>query len=235
MISHMGEFRGADSDYVGPKKAEGFSPYDDNGGTTVAIAGPDFCVIASDTRLGTGYSILTREQPKLFRLSSTTVLGSSGCWCDTLSLSRLLEARLQMYLHEHNKPMATPAVAQMMSTVMYNKRFFPYYVSNILAGLDNEGKGAVYSYDPIGHYARSDYRASGNSGALLQSLLDNQIGFKNMEGVIPTPPTLEKALVLIKDAFISAAEREIATGDAIRINIITKDGIREETFPLRKD
>ncbi|KAG8293304.1 Proteasome subunit beta type-1 [Homalodisca vitripennis] len=63
--------------------------------TTVAIAGPDFCVIASDTRLGTGYSILTREQPKLFRLSSTTVLGSSGCWCDTLSLSRLLEARLQ--------------------------------------------------------------------------------------------------------------------------------------------
>lgn len=56
-----------------------------------------------------------------------------------------------------------------------------------------------------------------------------------MEGVIRTPPSLEKAICLIKDAFISAAEREIATGDAVHINIITKDGIQEETFPLRKD
>lgn len=82
-----------------------------------------------------------------------------------------------MYLHDHNKSMPTPAVAQMLSTMMYNKRFFPYYVSNILAGLDNEGKGAVYSYDPIGHFARSDFRATGSSGALLQSLLDNQVSF----------------------------------------------------------
>lgn len=81
----------------------------------------------------------------------------------------------QMYVHEHNKTMPTQAVAQMLSIVMYNKRFFPYYVSNILAGLDSEGKGAVYSYDPVGHYARSDFRASGNSGSLLQSLLDNQV------------------------------------------------------------
>lgn len=223
------------TDYIGPKKAQGFSPYDDNGGTSVAIAGPDFCVVASDTRLGTGYSIYTREQSKLFRLTNKTVLASSGCWCDTLSLTRLLEARLTMYYHEHNKHMSSPAVAQMLSTMMYNKRFFPYYVSNILAGLDTEGKGAVYSYDPIGHYARSAYRASGNSGHLLQSLLDNQLGFHNMEGVTRTPPTVEKAVNLIKDAFISAAERETGTGDSVIINIITKDGIKEESFPLRKD
>lgn len=80
-----------------------------------------------------------------------------------------------MYIHEHNKTMPTQAVAQMLSIVMYNKRFFPYYVSNVLAGLDAEGKGAVYSYDPIGHFARSDFRAVGNSGSLLQSLLDNQV------------------------------------------------------------
>jgi 20S proteasome subunit beta 6 len=80
-----------------------------------------------------------------------------------------------MYLHEHNKIMTTPAIAQMLSTIMYYKRFFPYYVSNILGGLDNEGKGCVYSYDPIGHCERSMYRAGGSSGALLQPLLDNQV------------------------------------------------------------
>lgn len=48
----------------------------------------------------------------------------------------------QMYLHEHHKPMSTPAVAQLIVTMLYHKRFFPYYISNILAGLDEEGKCA---------------------------------------------------------------------------------------------
>lgn len=87
-----------------------------------------------------------------------------------------------MYLHEHNKPMNTPAAAQMLSIVMYNRRFFPYYVSNILAGLDNDGKGVVYSYDPIGNMECSQFKAAGSSGHLLQSLLDNQVrrGFNTL-------------------------------------------------------
>lgn len=80
-----------------------------------------------------------------------------------------------MYKHEHQKDMTTPATAQMLSTVLYYKRFFPYYVSNVLAGLDENGKGCIYSYDPIGHCERSNYRAGGSAGALLQPLLDNQV------------------------------------------------------------
>lgn len=201
----------------------------------MAIAGDDFVVIGGDTRLSSGFSIHTREQNKLFKLSNTTVLGCSGCWCDTLTLTRILAARTQMYHHEHQKPMSTLATAQMLSTMLYHKRFFPYYIANILAGLDNEGKGCVFSYDPIGHCERSSYRAGGSAGALLQPLLDNQIGLKNMQNVQKAPVSLERALAVLKDVFISAAERDIYTGDSIVINVITKDGIKEETFELRKD
>lgn len=164
-----------------------------------------------------------------------------------------------MYEHEHQKEMPTLAVAQMLSTMLYYKRFFPYYVSNILGGLDEDGKGCVYSYDPIGHCEVTKYRAGGSAGALLQPLLDNQvvnsstiiilnwilttyqsniflqIGYKNQEGVEPIPLTQEKAVAIIKDVFISAAERDIYTGDSISIKIITKDGIQDSTFELRKD
>lgn len=119
--------------------------------------------------------------------------------------------------------------------MLYYKRFFPYYIANILAGLDGEGKGCVYSYDPIGHCERSNYRAGGSAGALLQPLLDNQIGLKNMQNVNKDPIPLDRALSVLKDVFISAAERDIYTGDSIIINIITKDGIKQETFELRKD
>ncbi|XP_034232325.1 proteasome subunit beta type-1 [Thrips palmi] len=218
-----------------PMEANRFSPYSDNGGTVVAIAGEDFSVIGSDTRLTVGYAINTREQSKLFRLSDKTVLGSCGCWCDVLTLTRVLTARLQMYNHEHQKVMSTPAVAQLLSTMLYYKRFFPYYVSNILAGLDAEGKGAVYHYDPVGHYERNHYYAGGASSALLQPFLDNQVGLKNMTNATKEPITRERAVAIIKDAFISAAEREIHTGDAVMISIIDKNGIKEERFSLRKD
>lgn len=62
-----------------------------------------------------------------------------------------------------------------------------------------------------------------------------QIGFKNMDGVQQVPLTQEKAIQLVKDVFISAAERDVYTGDALHICIITKEGIKEQTIPLRKD
>jgi 20S proteasome subunit beta 6 len=93
----------------------------------------------------------------------------------------------------------------------------------------------VYSYDPIGYCQQTTFKASGSSGALLQPLLDNQVGYQNMENVTPEPIPMEKAMAILKDTFISAAERDIYTGDSIFINIITKDGIKEEKFTLRRD
>lgn len=203
--------------------------------SVVAIAGPGYAVIAADTRLSTGYSIHTRNQNKLFKLTDTTVLASTGCWPDTLALTSLVKVRIQMYKDQHGKEMSTTAIAQMLSNLMYNRRFFPYYVSNVLAGLDTDGSGIVYSYDPIGHCEKTTYRAGGSSGALLQPVLDNQIGQKNMQGIEVGPVPLEKASSIIKDTFISASERDIYTGDSVLLNIITKDGIAVEQIQLRKD
>jgi len=224
------------TDYSNGGTERRFSPYSDNGGSVVAIAGEDFAVIASDTRLsGHGYAILSRDQPKLFKLSDKTVLGSTGCWCDILTFCKVAEMRLKTYRHTHNKSMSTPAVAQMTATMLYHKRFFPYYISNILAGLDENGKGCVYSYDPVGHSEKNMYRAGGSAVSLLQPLLDNQVGLKNMENVDKTPISMERAINIIHDVFISAAEREIHTGDGIHLNIITKDGLQEQRLPLRRD
>lgn len=46
----------------------GFNPYTNNGGSILAVAGQDFCVLAGDTRQSEGYNIQTRYKPRVFRL-----------------------------------------------------------------------------------------------------------------------------------------------------------------------
>ena len=123
----------------------------------------------------------------------------------------------------------------MLQTMLYYKRFFPYYTFNIIGGLDEEGKGAVYSFDPVGSYEREDYRASGSGGSLIQPFLDSQVGLKNQVN----PPigllTKDRAIKIVKDAFTSATERDIYTGDCLEIFLITQEGVTVERFDLKRD
>ncbi|NXF22434.1 PSB1 protein, partial [Rhodinocichla rosea] len=196
-----------------------FSPYTFNGGTVLAIAGEDFCIVASDTRLSEDYAIHSRDSPKCYKLTEQTVIGCTGFHGDCLTLTKIIEARLKVTTN------VTVCLSVLGSFLNYILILFFFF----------SGKGAVYSFDPVGSYERDTFKAGGSASAMLQPLLDNQIGFKNMQNVEHVPLTLEKALQLVKDVFISAAERDVYTGDALKICIITKDGIKEQTVQLRKD
>ena len=49
------------------------------------------------------------------------------------------------------------------------------------------------------------------------------------------PLTKEKAQSLVEDVFTAAAERDIYTGDAVVISVITKYHVVKYSIPLRKD
>lgn len=75
------------------RNGAGFEPYANNGGTVVAVAGQDYCIIAADSRLSDGYTILSRNVSRVHRLSGDTHLATAGCWADTQGLLRLLMVR----------------------------------------------------------------------------------------------------------------------------------------------
>ncbi|KAJ1913837.1 Proteasome subunit beta type-6 [Mycoemilia scoparia] len=218
-----------------------WEPYVDNGGSTLAIAGEDFVVIGSDTRSSDGYNINTRYDPKAFKFTNNTVLATTGYRADCKSMAKSVQAQITKYAHDHGKEMSVEAMAQMLSIMMYQKRFFSYYVFPIVAGIDKEGKGAVYSYDPVGNMERVGFRAFGSSSALLQPFIDDQLGFKNRADIKPEErelhlPDLQQAKNIITDVFNGAAERDIYTGDGLQLFTITKEGgIELEELPLKRD
>lgn len=210
--------------------------------------------MAGDTRHTSGYNINTRYAPKLFRIGgegptgkgAKIVLSVVGFAADGNALAERLDTIVKMYKYQHNKPMTVAACAQRLSHILYNKRFFPYYVHAILGGIDEEGKGALYSYDPVGSYEREQCRAAGAASSLIMPFLDNQVNYKNQyipgsgEGHAlqqrPIEPQPKKDVEeIVRDAFTSAVERHIEVGDGLQMMIITKDGIEETYTELKKD
>ncbi|CAL9238317.1 unnamed protein product [Arabidopsis halleri] len=80
-----------------------------------------------------------------------------------------------IYQHQHNKQMSCPTMAQLLSNTLYFKRFSPYYAFNVLGGLDEEGKGCVFTYDAVGSNESVGYGAQGSGSTLIMPFLDNQL------------------------------------------------------------
>ena len=146
------------------------------------------------------------------------MLSVVGFSADGNALKERLDTIVKMYKYQHNKPMSVAACAQRLSHILYNKRFFPYYVHAILGGLDEEGKGALYSYDPVGSYEREQCRAAGAASSLMMPFLDNQVNLKNqyvpgsgvghaLEQKVPEPLPRKDVEDIVTDAFTSAVER----------------------------
>ena len=174
------------------------------------------------------------------------MLSVVGFAADGDALKERLDTIVKMYKYQHGKPMSVAACAQRLSHILYNKRFFPYYAHAILGGLDEEGRGALYSYDPVGSYEREQCRAAGAAASLIMPFLDNQVNFKNqympgsgvghaLEQRVPEPLPKKDVEELVRDAFTSAVERHIEVGDGLQMMIITKDGIYETFNKLKED
>ncbi|CAL1713722.1 unnamed protein product [Somion occarium] len=216
-----------DGSYAHPQQRQ-FNPYTENGGTILAIAGADFTVIAGDTRQSEGYSIQTRYAPKVFRLTDRAVLAVNGFAADGNMFVKKVKQRLEWYRHAHAKDMPLRAIARLIQTMLYAQRFFPYYVYNILGGIEEDGSGAVYSFDPVGSYEREACRAAGAAQSLVQPFLDNQIYFKNQQlppgQTRPLHLSLSDVLSIVIDSFTSATERHIEVGDGLEIYVVLAKG-----------
>ena len=106
-----------------------------NGGTVIAMSGKNCVGIACDKRVGAQHCTIDMNFNKIYELGPGLYVGMAGLATDSITVSQRLKFRKNMFeLRENRKP--TPQiVASMISNMLYEKRFGPYFVEPILAGL----------------------------------------------------------------------------------------------------
>lgn len=228
---------------TGNKPTSKFDPYVDNGGTVVGIAGNNYCILASDTRLSDKYMIRTRSITRLFEVADGLVLSGSGCWSDIVQLSKVVRLNCNSYEWNSKKKLTVIALAHLLAYILYDRRMFPYFSFSALGGLDSNGCGALFRYDAIGSYERVNALCSGKGEQMIQPILDNitnmdednslwkvSAGGDHFESASSSSLqhcindlTVNDACNIIVKSFKAAAEREISIGDGIELWIIKKE------------
>jgi 20S proteasome subunit beta 6 len=205
--------------------------YEDNSGTTVSIKGSGYVIAAADTRNCGEFNINTRTSTKILPLCEYAVLTIAGSYADGRHVWTRLKQAVSSYEFDYGEKMDIPQMAAALHVILYQNRFFPKYTYCCVSGIDLSGDPRIYSFDPVGSYQETDCRCNGSGTKLLQPLLDSKITKNPRRDLV----TFEESLVLVRDAFASAAETDVKTGDSIEIYVLRKGSVERELFPLRHD
>nr|UXY86683.1 26S proteasome SU B6 [Cryptomonas paramecium] len=215
------------------KKKKNFNPYQNNSGAIISISNQNYCVVVSDTRCLNGFSIPSRFQTRIFKISEKIILASAGMLADAFFFQKKTKTSIKDYEYNIKKNISVESCAFYISSLLYSKRFFPYYIFNVLSGLDENDRGLVYSFDSIGSFEKLKFNCTGESCAAIQPLLDSyfehQLKLKSNLCV----KSIQNLINSIKEFFLKASKRKIDIGDGLQFFIINKKGIINENYLLR--
>jgi len=127
------------------------SPFSINGGACVAMVGKDCVGIACDLRLGMQALTVSNNMPKIFSFSDSVYLGLTGLATDVATVSDLFRYKVNMYRLREERNISPETMASLVSTSLYERRFGPYFVSPVVAGINQtSGKPFICGFDSIG-------------------------------------------------------------------------------------
>lgn len=187
------------------------------GTTTLGIVCKDGVVVATETRATMGTLIAHKETRKLYKIDDHLVLATAGLVGDIQILARYLNAEATLYRLKREVKMPVKSAATLMSNILNQRKFFPYYVQLIIAGYDNTG-GHVYSLDAAGGAIPDKYTAGGSGSPYVYGVLED-----TYRDDITTSEGVEIAIRAIH----AAKSRDSASGGLTNIVIIDKDGYKE--------
>jgi len=187
------------------------------GTTTLGMVCKEGVVIATEQRATMGTLIAHKATKKLYKIDEHLALATAGLVGDLQVLARYLNAEANLYRLKRTVRMPVKSAATLMSNIMNQRKFTPYYVQLILGGYDDTG-GYVYSLDAAGGAIPDKYTAGGSGSPYV---------FGVMEDNYRDDMTADEGIDLAVRAITAAKNRDSASGGMISVAVITKEGFKE--------
>ena len=188
------------------------------GTTTCALTCTDGVVLAADTRASAGFFIADRHVMKIQKVDRHLGMTIAGGVADAQNLVDVMRYNANIYRISNREVMPVNSAARLCSNVLFNQRYFPYYVQIILAGYDNKDGGQIYNIDLFGSMTSEKYISTGSGSPVAYGYLESEY----KEG-----SSVNEAYKIAIQAIAAAIRRNAGTGDNINAVIIDKEGYRE--------
>jgi proteasome beta subunit len=188
------------------------------GTTTCALTCKDGVVLAADTRASAGLFIADRHVMKIQKVDRHLGMTMAGGVADAQNVVDIMRYNANIYRLSNKELMPVKSAARLCSNVLFNQRYFPYYVQIIVAGYDDKEGGQIYNIDLFGSMTSEKFISTGSGSPVAYGYLESE--FKEGLGV-------NDAYKVAIRAIAAAIRRNAGTGDGINVVIIDKDGYRE--------
>ena len=188
------------------------------GTTTVGLIFKDGVVLATDKRATMGYFIASKNAKKVYQISDRIGMTTAGGVGDAQQLVRVMTVECNLYNMRRGKSMTVGAASTLLSNILNNNRYFPYYVQLLVGGMDETGPH-LFSVDAMGGATKEDdVVATGSGSPTAYGILEDRYKPGMNE---------EDAVSLGVRAVRAAMKRDVATGEGVWAVVITKDSYRE--------
>lgn len=207
------------------------------------MVGKDCVAIACDLRLGLQSLTVSNNFPKIFSYGDV-YLGLTGLATDVSTVSDLFRFKVNMYRLREERNISPQTMAQLVSTSLYEKRFGPYFVSPVVAGINQTtGQPFICGFDSIGciDYAK-DFIVSGTASDQLFGTCE---GLWEPDLVCASSLWFEWKLIFIQgpedlfetvsQALLNAVDRDALSGWGAHVYIIEKDKVTKRLLKGRQD
>lgn len=188
------------------------------GTTTVGVIAKGAVVLSAERKSTMGFLVASKSAEKIMQVDEKIGMTIAGLVGDAQALEKIIKAELKLFRLQEEKPATVKAAANLMATIMYSRRFYPYIVQLIVGGYDTEP--CLYSFDPSGSLQEEkEYFSTGSGSPVAFGVLEDK--YK------PNMP-LEEAKKLAAKAVHAAIQRDIASGGSgIDIAVIDARGFHK--------
>ena len=198
-----------------------------NGAAIIAMVGEDCVGIASDLRLGVQAQTVSTDFQKIFEINPGLFLGLPGLATDVVTVRKTLQYRLNLLQLRESRMLNPRSFMFMVSSLLYERRFGPYFVEPVIAGLDSVSCPFIATMDLIGcPMEKNDFVVSGTCSEQMYGMCES-LWKPNLSS--------SELFEVLSQALLNSIDRDALSGWGGVVHIVEKHKVTTKHLKARMD